>query len=185
MADVCGAKTRSGAPCKNAAMANGRCRMHGGKTPKTNQNAVKPGSLYSKHLTPEEQGDFNAIELGGVDDELRLTRIRLARALALESQNGDKLELDSAVKKKVGGKDGKDGKDGDTTTEVHSKRRDYVSIIDRLTGRIESLEARRLVLINQALDADLKRAQLAELNADRAAPQSIRITVRRASKSNE
>ncbi|MDW3683094.1 HGGxSTG domain-containing protein [Cupriavidus sp. CV2] len=177
MADVCGAKTRSGAPCKNAAMANGRCRMHGGKSPKTNQNAVKPGSLYSKHLTAEEQGDFNAIELGGVDDELRLTRIRLARALALESQNGEKLELDSAVKKKG-------GKDGDST-EVHTKRRDYVSIIDRLTGRIESLEARRLALINQALDAELKRAELAEMNADRAAPQSIRITVRRASKSNE
>jgi hypothetical protein len=26
----CGARTRGGAPCKNAAMANGRCRMHGG-----------------------------------------------------------------------------------------------------------------------------------------------------------
>jgi hypothetical protein len=25
----CGARTRSGAPCPNAAMANGRCRMHG------------------------------------------------------------------------------------------------------------------------------------------------------------
>ncbi|MCS1350286.1 HGGxSTG domain-containing protein [Mechercharimyces sp. CAU 1602] len=28
----CGAKTRSGNPCKNNAMANGRCRMHGGKS---------------------------------------------------------------------------------------------------------------------------------------------------------
>lgn len=27
---VCGAKTRSGAPCKTLAMPNGRCRMHGG-----------------------------------------------------------------------------------------------------------------------------------------------------------
>ncbi len=26
----CGAKTRSGTPCKSPAMANGRCRMHGG-----------------------------------------------------------------------------------------------------------------------------------------------------------
>ena len=30
---LCGAKTRSGAPCKNAAMSNGRCRMHGGTSP--------------------------------------------------------------------------------------------------------------------------------------------------------
>jgi hypothetical protein len=26
----CGARTRSGAPCKGPAMPNGRCRMHGG-----------------------------------------------------------------------------------------------------------------------------------------------------------
>ena len=29
----CGAKTRKGTPCKAPAMANGRCRMHGGKSP--------------------------------------------------------------------------------------------------------------------------------------------------------
>jgi len=28
----CGAKTRSGNPCENWAMTNGRCRMHGGKS---------------------------------------------------------------------------------------------------------------------------------------------------------
>ena len=71
MARLCGAKTRSGETCKNGAMANGRCRMHGGKTPKTNQNAVKPGSLYSKHLTNEEQSLFDEIELGSLDDETR------------------------------------------------------------------------------------------------------------------
>ena len=29
----CGAKTRSGTPCCSPAMPNGRCRMHGGKSP--------------------------------------------------------------------------------------------------------------------------------------------------------
>ena len=29
----CGAKTRSGTPCKSWAMENGRCRMHGGTNP--------------------------------------------------------------------------------------------------------------------------------------------------------
>lgn len=28
----CGAKTRKGTPCKAPAMANGRCRLHGGKS---------------------------------------------------------------------------------------------------------------------------------------------------------
>src|SRR3954470_631086 len=29
----CGAKTRSGSPCRSPAMPNGRCRMHGGNSP--------------------------------------------------------------------------------------------------------------------------------------------------------
>src|SRR5690349_17552705 len=29
----CGAKTRSGRPCRSAAMRNGRCRLHGGASP--------------------------------------------------------------------------------------------------------------------------------------------------------
>ena len=42
----CGAKTRPGSPCRSPAMANGRCRMHGGPStgaPKGNQNAFKHG----------------------------------------------------------------------------------------------------------------------------------------------
>ena len=42
----CGARTRSGSPCQSPAMPNGRCRMHGGKSPgapKGNRNAWKHG----------------------------------------------------------------------------------------------------------------------------------------------
>lgn len=42
----CGARTRSGAPCHSPAMANGRCRMHGGTSPgapRGNSNALKYG----------------------------------------------------------------------------------------------------------------------------------------------
>lgn len=61
---LCGAKTRSGEPCKNYAMANGRCRMHGGKSTgpkdktklKENKNAEKHG-FFSKYL-PEETLDI-------------------------------------------------------------------------------------------------------------------------------
>ena len=45
----CGARTRSGTPCQSPAMANGRCRMHGGKSPGApigNSNALKHG-LYT------------------------------------------------------------------------------------------------------------------------------------------
>jgi uncharacterized protein YjcR len=42
----CGARTRSGQPCRSPAMPNGRCRMHGGASPGAphgNQNALKHG----------------------------------------------------------------------------------------------------------------------------------------------
>ena len=45
----CGAQTRRGTPCQSPAMANGRCRMHGGKlpgAPRGNRYAWKHG-LYS------------------------------------------------------------------------------------------------------------------------------------------
>src|SRR5690554_1149496 len=55
----CGAKTRNGGKCKNWAMANGRCRMHGGKSTgappekmKGNSNARTHG-LFSKYLPKE------------------------------------------------------------------------------------------------------------------------------------
>jgi uncharacterized protein YjcR len=42
----CKARTRTGTPCRNGAMANGCCRMHGGASPgapKGNANAHKHG----------------------------------------------------------------------------------------------------------------------------------------------
>jgi glucans biosynthesis protein len=48
----CGARTRKGNSCLSPAMKNGRCRMHGGKSPGApagNQNAFKHG-LYSVEM---------------------------------------------------------------------------------------------------------------------------------------
>ena len=42
----CGARTRADDPCQSPAMSNGRCRMHGGRSPgapKGNRNAFKHG----------------------------------------------------------------------------------------------------------------------------------------------
>lgn len=49
----CGSKTRKGSPCQSPAMANGRCRMHGGKStgaPQGNQNAFKHGCYTAEAL---------------------------------------------------------------------------------------------------------------------------------------
>jgi hypothetical protein len=47
----CGARTRSGAPCRGAAMPNGRCRMHGGPStgPRTEAGKAAIRASRTKH----------------------------------------------------------------------------------------------------------------------------------------
>ena len=47
----CGAKTRRGTPCKAPAMANGRCRLHGGKStgPQTHEGLERSKKANYKH----------------------------------------------------------------------------------------------------------------------------------------
>jgi hypothetical protein len=121
-------------------MRNGRCRMHGGKStgPKDqtgNKNANKHG-IYAAHLTESERKDYLALELGQVDHELRLARIRLARALAAENEWGGIPEIDEVTENEGGG----------VTIAIRSvkkKVRDYATLIDRLMARVESLERTR------------------------------------------
>lgn len=83
---ICGAKNRQGEPCQCRPMANGRCRIHGGKStgaPKGNKNAQKHG-IYSKFLTDDEKALLNDIELDSVDSELQLCKIQLMRVLRLD-----------------------------------------------------------------------------------------------------
>jgi uncharacterized protein YjcR len=54
----CGAKTRSGKPCQSPAMANGRCRMHGGPSPgapKGNRNAYEHGRYTAEAIARRGQ----------------------------------------------------------------------------------------------------------------------------------
>jgi hypothetical protein len=49
----CGARTRAGTPCPTPAMANGRCRMHGGLSPgppKGSRNALKHGRYTAQAI---------------------------------------------------------------------------------------------------------------------------------------
>ena len=153
MADICGAKTRAGKPCQNAAMANGRCRMHGGKStgaPKNNQNSVKAGALYSDYYTDEEKLLAEELELERIDAELRLCKIRLNRALKLEAEQTEALELERIVETPalVGGVPITDDPDVPPVQQKTFVRKDYEPIIQRLLGRIESLTLTRQKLIN-------------------------------------
>lgn len=51
---TCGAKTRSGASCRNYPMVNGRCRMHGGLSLK---GEASPRYIHGKYAKKEGQTD--------------------------------------------------------------------------------------------------------------------------------
>jgi hypothetical protein len=135
-----------------------RCKLHGGAStgpknpsrPIGNSRAAKPGSVYSKFLTDDENVIAASLELGSVDEELRLTRIRLMRALQREHEKADTPELEEQIER--------DGAENVTAkSESKFKVRDYVGMIDKLTARVESLEARRSSLMQQQTDIELKQ----------------------------
>ena len=138
----CGANSKTtGKPCTQWAVTGmKRCKMHGGITKtRGNTTAVKPGTLYSKYLTDEERKSFDNVELGTVNAELRLMRIRLERALKEEHDNAVP-EIEVRIERDGGGP-------ATVKEERHYKRRDYKEIIRQTTARIESLEKTRKELL--------------------------------------
>lgn len=79
----CRAHARTtGKPCRRWAMANGRCMMHGGKTPKGNDHPAFKTGERSKYLLssiqqflkeePQSAEDLANLDMYGLDDEVRL-----------------------------------------------------------------------------------------------------------------
>lgn len=92
---MCGAYSRrSGQPCKNYAMPNGRCRMHGGKatgnpqlTPEQSRTcAIKHGIYADVGLLDDEYPVYDGIMavLGTLNEEIHMARVRLRRAYAAQ-----------------------------------------------------------------------------------------------------
>jgi len=52
----CGARTRKGVPCRAPAMANGRCRIHGG----TSTGPRTPGGLERSRMARLKTGYYSA-----------------------------------------------------------------------------------------------------------------------------
>lgn len=150
----CGAKTRSsGEPCKRHAMAGStRCKLHGGaaaKANKGNQSARKHG-IYSDAIDAAEAELWSQITVGSLDDEIRIAKLQLRRALIAQakSEAGDGLDLDLESINTVLPAVSEDDEDGAgeqprQTTTVQRRRRGYEDIINRLMGRIGDLESKR------------------------------------------
>lgn len=100
---ICGARRVKGAgwcrnkPYKGPAHRHGekgpwRCKFHGGAAGGVigNRNAEKHG-IYTKALSPEEAELMTEIDPKSVDFEIKITKIRLMRALEKEKQQSDKI----------------------------------------------------------------------------------------------
>lgn len=129
------------------------CRVHGcncanpGGAPAGNKNAVKHG-IYAVGLREDELAIWHEIPLGTLDDEIRLCRLQLRRALiaqaAAEREGADEaaaLELGSVSHQK--GLTAKGPVDVVTTART---RPDLRAEVYRLTGRIGELEAKRAAM---------------------------------------
>lgn len=164
----CGAKTRKGTPCADIAMANGRCKRHGGKAtgPKVpNTSAATEAArkvttthgIYSRFLTEEDRALYDAAEIGAVDAELRLMRMRLARTVKARAA------WEAELRGEVDGRES-DGSDSMTLVEVVEDQSqyegapvdlekrvkripDFDKIEQTIVGRIESLEKTRKELL--------------------------------------
>lgn len=73
---LCGAKTRSGEPCKNSIMLNssGRCRMHGGRSRRGINHPNFESGIFSKDLVGHLAGNYEELlslgdRLFRIDDE--------------------------------------------------------------------------------------------------------------------
>lgn len=122
-----------------------RCAMHGGKTPMKTRGNRKHG-LYSAHLTPEEQDQWDGIQIGAVDDELRMLRIYLARCVALDAQISNApstVEL-SEVRRSV-------RPEGDAVDTI-SRKPDVFGRMNWIVGRIANLEKVRLEMLAAAAE---------------------------------
>lgn len=119
----CGAATRQGTPCARPARNGCRCAVH----------AMAPSDdlshgIYRPQFSAIEQRWYDAVPLGSVEHELRLTRVRLARAITAELAEALIVP------------------DPEVEAKKPAKGRDHPAIIDRLTARVESLERTRRLL---------------------------------------
>jgi len=86
----CGAKTRRGTKCKGIPMKNGRCRMHGGKTPKKDGGSGRPPTtgeyetIYFDSLDKEEKEFVKVINtntLEQIEMAVKLLTVRERRMM--------------------------------------------------------------------------------------------------------
>lgn len=175
----CGAKTRSGKPCNNYAMGNGRCRMHGGKSTgpkdkvkkskdmKNNKNGVtthERESIVFDYLEDDEKELLKLIDLDKlkqIDNEIKLVDIRLRRMMKrIQILNEKEYVVDNY---KIGME-----RDGETniteSVDSISKIQNIEDAITRVQGtKLRLIEAKHKLELDLDIVDETRKAQLEQI----------------------
>lgn len=164
----CGAKTRSGKTCKNWAMPNGRCRMHGGKSTgappekmKKNSNARKHG-LFAKYL-PEETleimnkiDEVNPLDILWTNIQMQFASIIRAQQIMFVEDKYDHSEFTT--------KERSDDFGDETNVEVHAswdKQATFMNSLSRSMAELRNMLKQYVEMANYDDDRllEVKRMQ--------------------------
>lgn len=162
---LCGAKTKSGSStCKNSAMKNGRCRLHGGLStgaPKGNRNALKHG-IYSRLYSNADLEEAIAMQ-GSINRELAITRMQLFRLLKLKQNVGDNPQINEIREQTLRAEEGEDHAKEATRRDAERAGEYYNPVEDDFT-KVESAILERTA-IYRAKDWTLEETRLISLIA--------------------
>lgn len=116
-----------------------RCKNHGGATPTARHTGNKKHGLYSAALSPDEAAMWDAISLDSLDEEIKMTRIWLARAGVLDyavslepNATGNLTGFNLVEIRRSSDQNG-------SGTDAISRRPDLSARQDRLLGRLAQL----------------------------------------------
>lgn len=179
-ANLCGAKTRSGEPCKNRAMPNGRCRMHGGKSTgpkdksklKGNKNGVtthERESIVFDFLDDDEKELLKQIDLdklNQIDNEIKLVDIRLRRMMKrIQKLNKDDMSVSNH---KVGEERG-GYTDITESVDSLSKIQNIEDAITRVQAqKLKLIESKHKLEIDMGIASESDKAKLEQIKANTA-----------------
>ncbi|WP_436664222.1 phage terminase small subunit [Alicyclobacillus acidoterrestris] len=172
---ICGAKTRAGGKCKNAAMENGRCRLHGGKSTgapaakmKGNQNAVRHG--FFRRIFPDDAETLEIISEIDTKSPLDIlweniviqyTAIVRAQRIMWVQDHEDHSEFVIAESS---------GIDSETVTKMvqpaWDKQRSFLEAQSRAMASLERMITRYEEMLPDGLRMEEQRLKLAKLKAD-------------------
>ena len=156
---MCGAKTKHRTYCKSrhvipskSGLAPYRCRLHGGASsgpPLGTRNHVTHG-LYCQAVLPGEEEAWDQIKAGELEEEVRVTKLRLRRAIIFEAELEQKLSEGEDVSDQMVTEQDEQkiafGMNGESYSKKVRRLPDVKKIIHDIVTQLVKLENQRTIM---------------------------------------